>query len=68
MRTIINDINVERLMNEDDFEIDTESRDGLQGVKQDPVLNDEEKLAAQERPRTSGGRAGRWTLRPQANR
>ena len=33
------------LMNEDDFEIDTGSRDGLQGLKQeDPILKDEGKL------------------------
>ena len=39
----------------DNFEIDMESQDGLQGVKQeDSVLKDEGKLAAQERPGTSG--------------
>ena len=44
-----------RDINENDFEIDTRSRDKLQGVKkQDPDLNDEGKLVAQELPRTSG--------------
>ena len=42
-------------MNEDNFEIDIGSRDGLQGVKQeDSILKDKGKLAAQERPGTSG--------------
>ena len=52
---LLDDIDEETLMNEDDFEIDTGSRDGLQGVKQeDPVLKDKEKLAAREKPGTSG--------------
>ena len=47
---LLDDIDAETLMNEDDFEIDTGSRDVVQGVKQeDPVLKDEEKLAARER-------------------
>ena len=58
-----------RDVNKDDFEIDTGLRDELQGVKQeDPVLKDEGKLAAQERPTGNlRGRAGRRTLVPQAN-
>ena len=41
--------------NEDDFEIDTGLRDGMEGVKQeDPVQKDEGKLAARERPGTLG--------------
>ena len=44
----------ETLLNEDDFEIDMGSWDRLQDIKQDPVLKDEEKLAARERPWTSG--------------
>ena len=41
-------------MNEGDFEIDTGSREVLQGVKQeDPVQKDERKLAVRERPGTS---------------
>ena len=40
---------------DDDFEIDTGSHDKLQGIKQeDPVRKNEGKLAAQERPGTSG--------------
>ena len=36
---LLDDIDVVMLMNEDNFEIDTGSRDGLHGVKQeDPVL------------------------------
>ena len=46
---------VETLMDEDDFEIDTGSCDGLQSVEQeDPPLRNERKLEAWERPRTSG--------------
>ena len=42
-------------MDEDDFEIDTWSRDGLRDVEQDdPALRDKEKLEARERPGTSG--------------
>ena len=41
-------------MNEDYFEIDTGSCVGLQGAKQNPFLKDEGKLAAQEKPETSG--------------
>ena len=52
---LLDDIDVEMLMNEDDFEIDTGSQDGLQGVKQeDPVLKDEGMVEARERPGTSG--------------
>ena len=37
--------------NEDDFEIDTGSQDGLQGIKQeDPILKDAGTLVAGERP------------------
>ena len=46
---LLHDMDVETLMNEDDFEIDTGSCDGLQGVKQeDPVLKDQGKLAARK--------------------
>ena len=42
-------------MDEDVFEIDLGSRDGLQGVEQeDPALRDKGKLEAQEGPGTSG--------------
>ena len=51
---LLYDINSETLMNEDDFEIDMGSRDELQDLKQDPVLKYKEKLAAWERPWTSG--------------
>ena len=41
------------LMNEDDFEIDAGSQNGLQGIKQeDPGLKVEWKLVAWERPGT----------------
>ena len=41
-------------MKEDDFEIDAGSRDRLQGIlEKDPVLKEEVKLAARERPGTS---------------
>ena len=54
-KSLLDYIEAETLMNEDDFEIDTGSRDGLQGVKQeDPVLKVEGKLAAWEKPGTSG--------------
>ena len=44
---------METLMDEDDF--DTGKLDGLQNVEQeDPALRNEWKLAARERPRTSG--------------
>ena len=40
---------VETLMDEDDFEIDTGSRDRLQGIKQeDPTLRDDRKLATRD--------------------
>ena len=51
---LLDNINTETLINEDDFEIDMGSRDGLHGVKEDPVLKGEEKLASRERPWTSG--------------
>ena len=42
-------------MNEDNFEVDTGSQDGMQGVKQeDPILKDKGKLAARERSWVSG--------------
>ena len=51
----LGDIDVETLMDEDDFEIDMESRDLIQGVEQeDPALRDKRKLEAQERPGSSG--------------
>ena len=50
-KPLLDDIHVEAetfIMNEDDFEIDMGSWDGLQGVKQEnPVLKDKEKLATQ---------------------
>ena len=53
--SLLDNIDVETLMDEDDFEIDMGSQDGLQGVKQeDPALRDERKLEAQERPRILG--------------
>ena len=33
-KPLLDDINVEMLMDEDDFEIDRGSRDGLQGIEQ----------------------------------
>ena len=45
---------METSRNEDNFEIDTGSRDGLQGIEQDLVLINGGKLAAWERPGTSG--------------
>ena len=52
---LLDNIDTEMLINEDNFEVDTGSRDRLQGVKQeDPVLKDKRKLAAQEKPGTSG--------------
>ena len=48
-------IDLETLMDEDDFEIDTGSRSGLQGVEQeDPALRDERKMKAQEGPGSLG--------------
>ena len=60
-QSLLDDIDAEMLMNEGYFEIDTESQDGLQGVKQeDPVLKDEGTVEAWERPGTSGeGQADR---------
>ena len=47
---LLDDIDVGTLMNEDDFEIETMSQDGLQGVKQkDPDLRNKGKLVARER-------------------
>ena len=52
---LLDDIAAETLMNEADFQIYTGSWDGLQGVKQeDFILKDEGKLAAREKPGTSG--------------
>ena len=34
-KPLLDDINADTLMNEDDFEIDMGSRNGLQGVKQE---------------------------------
>ena len=51
---LLDNIDTETLMKDDDFEIDTGSRDGLHGVKlEDPVLKDKGNLAARERPWTS---------------
>ena len=44
---LVDDIGAKTLTNKGDFEIDTGSRDVLQGVKQeDPVLKDKEKVEA----------------------
>ena len=46
-KPLLDDIAVETLMDEDDFEIDRGSRDGLQGVEQEgPALINEGKLEA----------------------
>lgn len=59
-------IGVEMLADEDDFEIDTGLRDGLQGLKQgDPVLGGERKLKARK-DKDLRKKAGRWTLVPRA--
>ena len=52
---LLDDIDVETLMHEDDFGIETGSRDRLQGVEQeDSSLGDEGKLEARERLGTLG--------------
>ena len=52
---LLDDIDVETLMEEDDLEIETGSRDELQGMQQEhPALRDQGKLAARERPGVSG--------------
>lgn len=61
-------LDVETLMDEDNFEIETESQGRLRGVEQkDPSLGDEGKLVARERLGTSGKeKVYRRTLVPQA--
>ena len=55
-------------MNEDNFEIDTGSRDGLQGVKQeDSVLKDEGEVGSPGKTRDLRGRVGRRMLAPRVN-
>ena len=58
-------------MNEDDFEIDTGSRDRLHGVKQeDPILKlkRREEVGGPGKTNDLRERVGRWTLAPRANR
>ena len=55
--TVLDDIDVETSMNEDGFQIDMESQDGLQGLKQENLaLKDEGKLVALERQGALAGR------------
>ena len=55
-KLLLDNMAMETLMDEDNFEIDMGSRDRLQGVLQqeDPALRNERKLEAWERPGTSG--------------
>ena len=56
---LLDDIHVETLkMEEDDYEVETGSRDELRGVEQDPALKDEGRLAARETVYEPHGRKG----------
>ena len=54
-KPLLDNVDVETLINESDFKIDTGSLDRLQGIEQEnPVVKDEGKLAAQGRPGPQG--------------
>ena len=67
---LLHDIDAATLMYEDDFEVETGSREGLRGVEQEePALRDEGRLAARESLGISGEeRVDRRPLHEHADR
>ena len=67
MSVCLDNLDVEMLMDGENFEVETRPQGELQGVKQEnPTLNNEGRLAASKRQRISGG-VGRRRIVPRAD-